>query len=106
MPQQDDFKQNDKSNFPRFRPKGDEDSNAPKKGPRFNIYWVWAIIAAALIGFQFFNFTPDSHQVNELEFRKNMLDNGDVEKIDLISNKSIVRIYIKKDSLQKPYYRD
>ncbi|MBS1935721.1 MAG: AAA family ATPase, partial [Bacteroidetes bacterium] len=109
MPQQDDFKQNDKSNFPRFRPRGDEDNsnNTPRKGPRFNIYWVWAIIAAVLIGFQLFgSFSPDAHQVNELEFRKDMLEKGDVEKIDLISNKSVVRVYIKKDSLQKPYYRD
>ncbi|MES1223127.1 MAG: ATP-dependent metallopeptidase FtsH/Yme1/Tma family protein, partial [Bacteroidota bacterium] len=109
MPQQDDFKQNDKSNFPRFKPRNDEDNNnnTPRKAPRFNIYWVWAIIAAVLIGFQLFgSFTPDAHQVSELEFRKNMLTAGDVEKIDLISNKSVVRVYIKKDSLQKPFYRD
>ncbi len=36
---------------------------------------------------------------------RNMLDKGDVEKIDLISNKNLVRVYIKKDSLQKAYYR-
>jgi AFG3 family protein len=107
MPQED-LKQNDKSNFPRFRPRGEDDSNTPKKGPRFNIYWIWAIIAAVLIGFQLFNgaFTPDAHQIEELDFRKQMLATGDVDKIDLISNKGEVRIYIKKDSLQKPYYRD
>jgi AFG3 family protein len=107
MPQED-LKPNDKSGFPRFKPRGDDDSSNPKKGPKFNIYWIWAIIAAVLIGFQFWGgaFSPDAHQVEELDFRKHMLGNGDVEKIDLISNKSIVRVYIKKDSLQKSYYKD
>src|SRR3981081_366834 len=103
MPQ-DDLKQNDKNSFPRFRPRGDDD-NGQRKGPKFSIYWIWGIIAAVLIGFNLFGtFTPDAHQVEELDFRKYMLSNGDVEKIDLISNKQVVRVYIKKDSLQKSYY--
>src|SRR6201985_459373 len=103
MPQ-DDLKQNDKNNFPRFRPRGDDD-NGSRKGPKFSIYWIWGIIAAVLIGFNLFgSFSPDAHQIDELEFRKSMLANGDVEKIDLISNKQLVRVYIKKDSLTKPYY--
>ena len=101
------MKQNDKNNFPRFRPRGDEDSSNPKKGPKFNIYWIWAIIAVVLLAFQFFPaFSPDAHQIEELDFRKEMLAKGDVDKLDLISNKAEVRVYIKKDSLQKPYYRD
>ncbi len=106
MPQED-LKQNDKSNFPRFRPRGDDDSSNPKKGPKFNIYWIWGIIAVVLLAFQFFPaFSPDAHQIEELDFRKEMLAKGDVEKLDLISNKAEVRVYIKKDSLQKSYYRD
>src|ERR1700742_2569890 len=103
MPQ-DDLKQNDKNNFPRFRPRGDDD-NGSRKGPKFSIYWIWGIIAAVLIGFNLFGtFAPDAHQIDEYNFRKSMLANGDVEKIDLISNKQLVRVYIKKDSLAKTYY--
>jgi AFG3 family protein len=106
MPQED-LKPNDKSNFPRFRPRGDDDSSNPKKGPKFNIYWIWGIIAVVLLAFQFFPaFSPDSHQIEELDFRKEMLAKGDVDKVDLIANKGEVRVYIKKDSLQKAYYRD
>src|ERR1700749_3200191 len=102
MPQ-DDLKKNDKNNFPRFRPRGDDDGG--RKGPKFSIYWIWGIIAAVLIGFNLFgSFSPDAHQIDELDFRKLMLANGDVEKIDLISNKQLVRVYIKKDSLTKAYY--
>src|ERR1700733_6237689 len=102
----EDLKPNDKSNFTRFRPRGDEDNNnSSRKGPKFSIYWIWGIIAAVLIGFNLFGtFTPDAHNIEELDFRKNMLANGDVEKIDLISNKQLVRVYIKKDSLSKPFY--
>ena len=101
----EDLKQNDKNNFPRFRPRGDDD-NGNRKGPKFSIYWIWGIIAAVLIGFNLFGtFTPDAHQITELDFRQNMLSQGDVDKIDLISNKNIVRVYIKKDSLTKSYYR-
>src|ERR1700744_1101453 len=103
MPQ-DDLKQNDKNNFPRFRPRGDDD-NGQRKGPKFSIYWIWGIIAAVLIGFNLFgSFSPDAHQIEELDFRQHMLAQGDVDKVDLISNKNIVRVYIKKDSLSKPYY--
>src|SRR5450432_572821 len=103
MPQED-LKPNDKSNFPRFRPRGD-DENGSKKGPKFSIYWVWGVIAALLIGFNLFgSFSPDPHPVDELTFRRDMLARGDVDKIDLISNKQLVRVYIKKDSLQRAYY--
>jgi AFG3 family protein len=106
MPQ-DNMKQNDKSNFPRFRPRGDDDGT-PKKGPKFSIYWVWGIIAAVLLGFNFFGaFAPEAHQLDsEQEFRANMLEKGDVSKLVLVTNKKIVRVYIKKDSLEKPYYKD
>jgi cell division protease FtsH len=107
MPQ-DNLKQNDKGNFPRFRPRGDDDSSNPRRGPKFSIYWVWGIIAAVLLGFNFFGaFTPDAHRLDsELEFRNNMLEKGDVAKLVLVTNKNLVRVFIKKDSLDKPFYRD
>ena len=43
---------------------------------------------------------------SELEFRNNMLEKGDVAKLVLVTNKNLVRVYIKKDSLDKPYYKD
>ncbi len=101
---QDDKRPNER--FPRIRPR--EDGNAPKKGPRFNIYWIWAIIFAVLVGIQFFgSFAPDAKPIeSEQEFRDNMLQKGDVEKLVIVTNKNIVRVYIHKDSLQKPYYQE
>ena len=104
MPQ-DDPRQSDR-NFPRLRPR--DDSNGQRKGPRFSIYWVWAIIFAVLVGFQLFgSFAPDARQLeSEREFRTQMLEAGDVAKLVLVTNKNLVRVYIKKDSLYKPYYKE
>jgi len=103
MPQEDQ-RPGDR-NFNRMRPR--DENGAPKKGPKFSIYWVWAIIFAVLVGFQIFGtFTPDAQQLkSELDFRRDMLEKGDVEKLLLVTNKNLVRVYIKPDSLQKPYYK-
>ena len=75
-----------------------------RKGPKFSIYWIWGIIAAVLIGFNLFGgLSPDARPTDELEFRKNMLANGDVERIDLISNKQLVRVYIRKDKIGRAH---
>ncbi|WP_207512138.1 ATP-dependent zinc metalloprotease FtsH [Longitalea luteola] len=97
---QDESRQNDR-NFPRLRPR---DDGGQRKGPKFNIYWVWAIIFAVLVGFQLFgSFAPDAKTITDLEFYK-MLDNGDVEKLNTVTNKNTVRVFIKKDRLEK--YKD
>lgn len=85
-----------------------EDGNAPRKGPKFNIYWVWAIIFAVLVGFQIFgSFLPDAKRIDSWkEFRDEMLVKGDVAKLVIVTNKNVVRVYIKKDSLSKKYYQD
>jgi AFG3 family protein len=108
MPQ-NNIKPNDKPGFPRFKLKGPgPDDNTPKKGPKFNIYWVWGVIAVILLGYNFLGagFTPDAKQGSEMQFRNNMLEKGDVEKLILVTNKNLVRVFIKKDSLEKPYYKD
>jgi len=97
---QDESRQNDR-NFPRLRPR---DDGSQRKGPKFNIYWVWAIIFAVLVGFQLFgSFAPDAKTITDLDFYK-MLDNGDVEKLNTVTNKNTVRVFIKKDRLDK--YKD
>lgn len=101
---QEDLKPNEKGN--RMRPQGGG-SDDPKRSPRFNIYWIWAAIAVVLIGFNLFhnNFTPAAEDISQQEFQ-NMLLNGDVDKIDIISNKDMVRVYVKRDSLRKNEYQN
>jgi len=97
---QEPYNKNDRSNLPRFnnRPTGD-DNNTPRKGPRFSIYWIYAIIFAVLILIQILNpFSSSTAKTTPNEF-KQMILRGDVEKYTIISNRNIVRVYLKQSSI-------
>ncbi|MEO7310645.1 MAG: ATP-dependent zinc metalloprotease FtsH [Chitinophagaceae bacterium] len=85
--------------------RGNDDKNSPRKGPKFSIYWIYAIIAAVLIGMQFFKGDSDVKNIDEKTFKEEMYAKGDVDKITKIKNKGIIRVYIKVDSLSKDYYK-
>ena len=101
MAQEDKKNKKDFRNIPGM-PNGEDKSS--KKGPKFSIYWIYAVIAVVLIGANFISGTPDAVKTTELAFRQNMLATGDVEKLDLVKNKELVRVYIKPESLKKPYF--
>lgn len=79
----------------------------PKKGPKFNIYWVYAFIGIALLAMNFV--LPFSSQPKELsgfkEFQQRFLRTGDVEKL-VVVNKALVEVYIKKERLSQPQYSE
>lgn len=76
----------------------------PPNGPKFNIYWVYGIIAIILIGLQFFPFSKASKLVSFEEVNQNMLQAEDVQKLVVI-NKEYVEVYIKPDKLQQEKYK-
>ena len=81
---QEPYNKNDRSNLPRFNNRPTGDDNTPRKGPRFSIYWIYAIIFAVLIGFQLYNpFSSSTAKTNPNEF-KQMILRGDVEKYIII----------------------
>ena len=101
---QEPYNKNERSNLPRFNNRPTGDDNSPRKGPRFSIYWVYAIIFAVLIGFQLFSpFSSSTAKTTPNEF-KEMVLKGDVEKYTIISNRNIVRVYLKSSSIDK--YKD
>lgn len=103
---QEDLKPNDRGGLNRMRPRQDGSNGDPRKGPKFNIYWIWGALAVILLGFNLFSsFAPDARRTTFNEFNSQMLAKGDVEKIVLISNKNLVRVFIQKDSLKKAYYQ-
>jgi AFG3 family protein len=98
---QEPYKNDNKSRFPKIPGRNSGEGDSPRKGPRFSIYWVYAIIFAVLIGFQLFGpFTSSSGKTNIDNF-KQMIASGDVEKYVVIDNRDIVRVFLKKDSLQE-----
>lgn len=85
---------------PGNRPPAD-DPNQPKKGPKFSIYWVYAIIIAMLIGMNIFSpFSSSMKEISQDQFTE-MLKQGDISKYLVVSNKNKVRITIKQTSLGK-----
>jgi AFG3 family protein len=101
---QDPYNKESKSRLPKFSNKGSGtpgDGENPRKGPKFSIYWVYAIIFAILIGFNFFGpLSPSSAEINQSRFEQ-MLKSGDVEKYTIVSDRNLVRVKIKEGALSK-----
>ncbi|PWV54163.1 ATP-dependent zinc metalloprotease FtsH [Chitinophaga sp. S165] len=77
--------------------KGDK---SPKKGPKFNIYWVYAFIGVALLAMNFFPMGGQPKELSFQEFLLNYLKPGDVDKLVVVNKKS-VEVYIKKERLNE-----
>jgi DNA-directed RNA polymerase subunit RPC12/RpoP len=74
------------------------------KKNKINLYWIYGLIFICLLVPRFFQLSPDIATTSELEFKQIMLLYGDVELLDFVANKNIVRVYIKPDSVEKDFY--
>jgi len=76
--------------------------NGDKKGPKFNIYWIYGIIILSIIGLGVFNngSSSSNKEITFLDFKNNYLEQDKVEEV-VIVNKEIAEIYLKgsKDSV-------
>lgn len=83
----------------KFRPGQEPGKNnkPPRKGPKFSIYWVYAIMVLLLIGLNIFSGSMGSsgEQMSFQEFREKYLDQGKVSKLVVVNN-SEVEVYLKK----------
>lgn len=84
-----------KSPFDRF-PKG--------KKPKFSFYWIYAILGLVFLGLELMSTGPSAKKT-DWGGLKQMLENKDVKKIELV-NKEVAEIYIKADKLKDPKYKD
>lgn len=78
------------------------------KPPKFNIMWLYAAIILGLIVVQYlFNGNP-AKQISYQKFENELLKTGDVEKLVAYKNQDLltVEVYIKKDRLKQPKYKD
>ena len=72
------------------------------KLPKFNLYWIYGIIAFFMISMLFTNEIGSlSVETNEQTLIYDYIKNKDVEKIEIIQNKNIARIFIKEESLSE-----
>ena len=76
-----------------------EDPRVPRKGPRFNIYWVYGLIILAIFALQFFggSFTGSSSAADSqnsfLEFKTKYLNAGQVDKVVIVNGEA--NVYLK-----------
>jgi len=83
--------------------KGGPLSGGPKL-PKFNIYWIYGILAITLIfASNFFQMAPDASVISHNEFVR-LMASGDVEKFVKVENSKVVHFYIKPDSITKSTY--
>ena len=72
------------------------------KMPKFNIYWIYGIIAFFMVSMLFTNEIGSlSIETNEQTLIYDYIKNKDVKKIEIIQNKNIARIFIKEESLSE-----
>ncbi|MEO6901474.1 MAG: ATP-dependent zinc metalloprotease FtsH [Bacteroidia bacterium] len=76
--------------------------NLPKTP--FSFYWIYAIIAVALIAMQVLNFNGGLKEVRSSEFFENMLKQHQVVRIVVVPNEQIAEIYIGSEFLKLPQY--
>ncbi|MCX6273328.1 MAG: ATP-dependent zinc metalloprotease FtsH [Bacteroidetes bacterium] len=86
----------DPFNKPSDNPPDQEDKKKTGR-PRFNFYWIYAILIVGLIGMQYFSFTGEVKEIEWSTFQE-LIAKHDIQKIMVINNK-VAEIYIKKDRL-------
>ncbi len=79
------------------RPIPGNDNKPQKKGPRFNIYWVYGLMVLILLGLQFYsgNIYNTTQEIGFQDFKTQYLDKGIVDEV-IIVNKSEAEVYTKQ----------
>ena len=69
-----------------------------------NFYWIYAVIGLALLALQLVNFGGTSSSITESEFNQ-MVENGYVKEVVIVSNKKEVRVTLTDDALKLEAYK-
>lgn len=79
-----------------------KDNRSPRKGPKFNIYWIYGIILLLLLSLNFFSGGMGSSEktMSFLDFRREYLDKNKVKQL-VVVNKQEVEVYLKESAKEK-----
>jgi AFG3 family protein len=81
------------------RPKGILDEN-----PKFNYFWVYAIIFAFIVISINLSFFSENIQKSNMNDLRTMMTDGDVDKI-IIVNEKLAEVFVKDSALKKEKYK-
>ncbi|APY09964.1 peptidase M41 [Seonamhaeicola sp. S2-3] len=81
--------------------------NIKDKKPKFSPYWIYGILIALFLGFQLFGSSSNSggSKTTTSDFFKFLAD-GDVEKIDIIKNTRVARVYLTTEAEAKDEHKN
>ncbi|MCF7561306.1 ATP-dependent zinc metalloprotease FtsH [Sabulilitoribacter multivorans] len=83
-----------------------DNKNIKEKKPKFSPYWIYGILIAIFLGFQLFNngSYQDGNLTTPADFFK-YLEAGDVERVDIIKNTRVAKVYLTKDAEAKEVHK-
>ncbi|MDR1274230.1 MAG: ATP-dependent zinc metalloprotease FtsH [Odoribacteraceae bacterium] len=70
------------------------------RGSRNNSYWIYILIAATIIGINFFPFAPKPVQTTWETVKNTMLTRGDVEKLILTRDEDKMNVYLREGTIE------
>ncbi|WP_303318101.1 ATP-dependent zinc metalloprotease FtsH [Flavivirga abyssicola] len=81
--------------------------NLKDKKPKFSPYWIYGILIAVFLGFQLFSngSYQDGNMTTPSDFFR-FLEDGDVEKVDIVKNTRVARVYLTKDAEAKEVHKN
>ncbi len=83
-----------------------EKKNIKDKKPKFSPYWIYGILIALFLGYQLFsggNY-QDANKTTPSDFFK-YLEAGDVERVDIVKNTRVAKVYLTKDAEAKEIHK-
>ena len=84
-----------------------EKKSIKDKKPKFSPYWIYGILIALFLGFQLFNggSYQDANKTTPSDFFQ-YLESGDVERVDIVKNTRVAKIYLTKDAEAKEIHKN
>ncbi|ULC58934.1 ATP-dependent zinc metalloprotease FtsH [Flaviramulus sp. BrNp1-15] len=84
-----------------------EKKNIKDKKPKFSPYWIYGILIALFLGFQLFSngSYENGNGTTPAEFFR-FLEDGDVEKVEIVKNTRVAKVYLTKDAESKEIHKN
>lgn len=83
----------------------ENNQNTPKK-PRFSSWWIYGVVIALIIGFQFFGGSSfSSTEKTTTSELQEFLRNGDISKIVIITNTRQAKVFLTEEAMNKDVHK-
>ncbi|AUP80434.1 ATP-dependent zinc metalloprotease FtsH [Flavivirga eckloniae] len=81
--------------------------NIKDKKPKFSPYWIYGILIAVFLGFQLFsNGSYEDGNITTPSDFFHFLEDGDIEKVDIIKNTRVARVYLTREAEAKEVHKN